>query len=261
MRRPTLKRTLFLLAAITAALAVPSGALAKNISELKLCGPSSCATIDDKSILQQWMQSGDGGPTGTPSLAPYYRLDVTVTAGPGETFENGKTSLTWSQWYVPSAHAVRGESESGAASWVVESGRAAEIFTNAVHGVDPYPAPTITRATVGRRTVSDPASYARLFDPKWKIASDWSASDRRPIRLFSASPSPWTDGKNTLLYSPKKRTLSRDGTVVAVPKSIASRLTRARSLEGGGGHKQLAFAAAGIIAAGLAGVALFRRLR
>ena len=256
-----MKRTLLLLAAVSAALAAPTAATAKNISELKLCGPSSCATINDKNVLAEWMQSGDGGPTGTPPLAPYYRFDVTVTAGAGETFENGKTSVTWSQWYVPSAHAVRGESESGAASWVVESGRAAEIFRNALHGIEPYAAPTITRATIGGRTVRDPASYARLFDAKWKIASDWSASDRRKIRLFSAAPSPWTDGKNTLLYSPKKRTLSRDGTVVAVPRSVAARLTRARSLEGGGGHAQLAFAAAGIVAVGLAGVALFRRLR
>jgi hypothetical protein len=256
-----LKRTLLLLAAVSAALAAPMAAMAKNISELKLCGPSSCATINDKDALQEWMQSGDGGPTDAPSLAPYYRFDVTVTAGQGETFENGKTSVTWSQWYVPSARAMRGESESGAATWVVESGRAAEILANGVRGIDPYPAPTIMRATIGRRTVSDPASYARLFDSRWKIAADWSAGDRRRIRLFSASPSPWTDGKNTLLYSPKKRTLSRDGTVVVVPKSVAARLTRARSLEGGGGHAQLAFAAAGIVAVGLAGVALFRRLR
>jgi hypothetical protein len=255
-----LKRALLLLAGVTAALAVPSAAIAKNISELKLCGPSSCGTITDKNVLQQWMQGGDGGPTATPPLAPYYRFDITVTAGPGEKFENGKTSITWSQWYVPSARAVRGESESGAASWVVESGRAAEIVASATRGVDPYPAPTITRATVGGRTVSDPASYARLFDAKWKLASDWAAGDRR-IRLFSASSSPWTDGKNTLLYSPKKRTLSRDGTVVTVPKSVAARLTRARSLEGGGGHAQLAFAAAGIVAAGLAGAALLRRRR
>ena len=256
-----MKRTLLLLAAFGAVLAAPTAASAKNISELKLCGPSSCATINDKSVLDEWMRSGDGGPAGTPPLAPYYRFDITVRAGEGESFDNGKTSQTWSQWYVPSTHSMRGESESGAAAWVVESGRAAEILGNAVRSVDPYPAPAIARAMIGRRTVSDPASYARLFDAKWKIASDWSASDRRKIRLFSAAPSPWTDGKNTLLYSPKKRTLSRDGTVVSVPKSVAVRLTRARSLEGGGGHTQLGLAAAGIVAAGLAGAALFRRLR
>jgi hypothetical protein len=256
-----LKRTLLLLAAVTAVLGAPTVAAAKNVSELKLCGPSSCATINDRAVLERWMQSGDGGATGTPLPAPYYRFDVTVRAAAGESFDNGKTSVTWSQWYVPSAHAVRGESDSGTAAWVVESGRAATIFHDVLSGVDPYPAPTITRATIGGRTVRDPASYARLFDPKWKIAGDWSAGDRRRIRLFSASPSPWTDGKNTLLFSPRKHTLSRDGIVFAVPKAVAARLTRARSLAPGGGHEQLAFAAAGIVALGLAGAALFRRLR
>jgi hypothetical protein len=256
-----LKGTLLILATVGAALAIPTAAGAKNISALTLCGPSSCATIDDKDVLAGWMRSGDAGPTGTPPLAPYYRFDLTVTAGAGETFEDGKTSVTWSQWYVPSTLAMRGESESGTAAWVVESGRAAEIMANAIRGVDPYPAPTITRATVGGRTVRDPASYARLFDAKWKSASDWSAGDRRKIRLYSAAPSPWTDGKNTLLYSPKKRTLSRDGTVVSVPKSVAARLMHARSLERGRAQRQLGLAVAGIIAVGLTGVALFRRLR
>jgi hypothetical protein len=256
-----LRRTLLLLALVGAALAAPTAANAKNISEVKLCGPSSCATVDDKTVLERWLRAGDGGPTGTPAIGPFYRFDVVVTAAPGETFENGKTSVTMSQWYVPSAHAIRGEGESGAAAWVLLSGRADAIFSSATSGVDPYAAPTITRATIGGRTVRNPGSYARLFDPHWKIAGDWSAGDRRSIRLFSATPSPWTDGKSTLLYSAKKRTLSRDGTVVAVPRSVAARLANARSLNVGAGHEQLALAAAGIVAAGLAGIALFRRLR
>lgn len=256
-----MKRLLLLLAFVSAALAAPTAANAKNISELKLCGASSCAKIHDKTVLESWLHAGDGGPTGTPALAPYYRFDIVVTAAPGETFENGKTSVTMSQWYVPSAHAIRGESESGAAAWVLVSGRADAIFSSATSGVDPYAAPTITRATVGGRTVRSPGSYARLLDPRWKIAGDWSARDRRPIRLFSDTPSPWTDGKNTLLYSAKRRTLSRDGTVVALPRWVAARLANARSLDAGAGHEQLALAAAGIVAAGLAGIALFRRLR
>ena len=252
---------LLLLVGIAAALAAPSGAIAKNISELKLCGPSACGTITDKTVLERWMQAGDAGPTATPPFAPYYRFEVTVRAGPGETFENGKTSVTWSQWYVHSKQAVRGENESGAAAWFQQSGRAAEIVADAVRGVEPYPAPTITSATVGRKAARDPGSYERLFDPRWQIAPDWSATDWRRIRLYSASPSPWTDGKNVLLYSSKKRSLSRDGTVVTVPKSVAGRLTRARSLQGGGGHAQLAFATAGVAAVGFAIALRWRRRR
>jgi hypothetical protein len=256
-----LRRALMFLAVLSAALTVTAAAFAKNVSELKLCGPSACASITDEQVLQRWMQSGDGGPTQAPQLSPYYRFDITVTAGSGETFDNGKTSITWRQWYVPSAGAVRGESETGAAAWVLQSGRAAEIFTNAVRGIAPFPSPTITAATVGRRSASDPASYARLLDPSWKLAADWSARDWRRIRLFSSPPSPWTDGKNTLLYSAKRRTLSRDGTVVVIPKPVAARLARAGSLQQGGGHAQLALAAAGVVALGFGGIALLRRRR
>ena len=203
-----MRRTTLFLAAVVVALVAPTASLAKNIAELKLCGPSSCASITDKDVLQRWEQAGDG-----------------------------------------------------AATWVVQSARAVDIFANAVRGVEPFPAPTITGGTLGRRTVSDPASYARLFEPRWEIAADWSATDWRRIRLTSLSPSPWTDGKNTLLYASRKRTLSRDGTVVVVPKSVARRLARARSLEGGGGRAQTGFAAAGIGAVGLAAIALLRRRR
>lgn len=247
-----MKRVLLVIAGVAAALGAPSAAAAKNISEVKLCGPSACATITDHNTLQRWMEANGGAPAATPPLSAYYRLEITVTAGPGEKFDNGKTAESWSQWYVPAAHAVRGTDETGGAAWTRQSGRAEAIFTSATRNVDPYPRPTITAATVGRRAVNDPASYARLFNPSWKLATSWSASDWRKIRLHSASPSPWTDGKNVLSYSPKKRVLARDGTLVQVPRSVAARLTRARSLQAGSGHGRLAFAAAGAVAAGLA---------
>jgi hypothetical protein len=251
------KRALLFVAGAVA-LAAPAAAAAKNISSVKLCGASDCATITNRDVLQRWMESG-GSLTAPPAISRYYRLEITVSAAPGETFDNGKTSITWSEWYVPATQAIRGTDEAGNASWSRQSGRAAAIFADAVRTVEPYPAPTITAATIGGRSVKDPASYARLFDPGWKIATDWSAKDWRKIRLRSDASSPWTDGKNNLSYSPKKHVLMRDGTVVQVPRSVAARLTSARSLDADNGHRRIALAAAGIVAAALAGAAFLRR--
>ena len=247
-----MKRSLLLLVTTATLFASPALANAKNISSLKLCGPSACATIDDRATIERWAQANTSDPISTPPLAPYYRFDTTVTGAPGETFENGKTTVTWSQWWVPSRSAVRGTDESGV-SWSRQSGRSNAIFEDAVRQIDPFPAPTITAATIGGRKVSDPASYARLFDPRWQLASDWNASDWRRVRLFSAVPSPWTDGKSVLRYSPRKRMLLRDGGLVyQVPRSVARRLAHGRSLQASGGHRQLALAAAGVLAVAVA---------
>jgi hypothetical protein len=251
---------MLLLASAATLLLAPASAHAKSISSLKLCGPNSCATIDDPTAIQRWSESNGFDPVGTPPPAPYYRLDTTIAGAPGETFDNGKTSMTWSQWWVPSAGALRGTDESNEAVWSRQSGRSNAIFAAAVRHVDPFPAPVITAATVGGKSAADPASYARLFDSKWRLTSNWNASDWLRVRLSSATPSPWTDGQGVLRYSPRKRALLRDGGMVyAVPRAVAARLAHARSLSTSNGHGQLAFAAAGgIVAVGL-GFAVRRR--
>jgi hypothetical protein len=248
------KRTLLLFACAATLLVAPASAHAKNISSLQLCGPAACATIDDPATIQRWSESNGYDPVGTPPLAAYYRFVTTISAGPGETFDNGKTTATWSEWWVPSAGALRGTGESNEVVWSRQSGRSNAIFATAVRHIDPFPAPVITAATIGGKNATDPASYARLFDSKWRLASDWNASDWRRVRLFSAVASPWTDGRGVLRYSPRKHTLLRDGGMVyKVPRSVAGRLARARSLAQTSGHRQLAFAAAGgVVAVGLA---------
>jgi hypothetical protein len=173
--------------------------------------------------------------------------------------EDGKTSITWTQWWVPSRSAIRGTNESGAASWFGQSARAETLFEDAVRGVDPFPAPTLTAATIGGRKAADPASYARLLDPKWRLASDWSANDWRRIHLFSDVASPWTDGKNVLLFSRRKHALMRDSHLVyKVPGAVARRLAAGRSLRVATRHRQVAIAAAGLVVLAVA-VGLRRR--
>src|ERR687883_1414050 len=99
-RRLTVRRTVALVAAAAAALALAGAAQAKELSEVKLCGPHGCAAITDRDTIAKYEMSGDGTEIGTPPLAPYYDLVITVNAAPGEQFDNGATSTSWSQWYV-----------------------------------------------------------------------------------------------------------------------------------------------------------------
>jgi hypothetical protein len=219
--------SLVVLAAVL--LFLPATAQAKEISKLSICGPSSCASITDPALLQQWMQADDGQSAPPAVVAPFLRLETTVTAASGETFDGGSTSVTWSDFYIPSAGVIRGTSESNLAAWTRLGSRAAEILSTAAKGVTPFPAPVVTRATVGRRQATDPASYSTLFDRSWKRSRGWASSWMR-IRLQSDPASPWTDGKNVLLFSAKRRLLVRDGETVKVPSAVARQLSRARSL-------------------------------
>jgi hypothetical protein len=224
-----MRRIVPLIGLVTILAFVPTTAEAKQISKLSICGPSSCASITDAMLLHEWMQ-GDNGQSARPSaFAPFLRLETTVTAAPGETFEGGNTSITWSDFYIPSAGVIRGTSESNVAAWTRLSARAAEILSTAAKPVGPFPAPVVTRATVGRRQATDPASYATLFDRRWKISRGW-ASTWTPIRLQSDPASPWTDGKNVLLFSAKRRLLVRDGETVKLSGAVARQLNRAQSL-------------------------------
>lgn len=229
---------------------LPATVQAKEISKLSICGPSSCVSITDTTLLQQWME-GDNGQTAPPSaVAPFVRLETTVTAAPGEDFDGGKTSMTWSDFYIPSAGVIRGTSESNLASWTRVGSRAAEILSTAAKGAAPFQAPVVTRATVGRRQATDPASYSMLFDRSWKSSHGWASSWMR-IRLQSDPASPWTDGKNVLLFSAKRRLLVRDGETVKVPSAVARQLSRARSLSSrrGGSSSALAIGFSGAAAA------------
>lgn len=224
-----MRRIVPLVALVAVLLSLPAMAEAKQISKVSICGPSSCASITDTALLQEWMQADSGQYARPSAVAPFFRLETTVTAAAGEAFDGGNTSVTWSDFYIPSAGVIRGTSESDVAAWTGLGSRAAEILSIAARGVTPFPAPVVTRATVGRRQATDPATYSTLFDRSWKI-SHATASVWTRIQLHSESESPWTDGKNVLLFSSKRRLLVRDGETVKVPGPVARHLNRAQSL-------------------------------
>jgi hypothetical protein len=257
------KRLAVLVAAAAATLAVAAPANAKNISELALCGPDACAKLTDASVISRWAEGGNPLAAAPAPIGAFYRFDVTVTAAPGEHFDNGRTSITWSEWYVPRRHSglIRSVDDVGVAVWTRVDPTVYAAFSVAVRGLDPYPPPRIVSATVGRTSAADPGSYARLFDPSWQPAASRPVTGWRTIRLRSASPSPWTDGKNVLLYSPRQQVLSRDDRVVKVPGSLAAALAHGGSLGAGGSRAPVELGAAGIATVLAAGVLVAYRRR
>src|SRR5688572_25246625 len=96
-------------AAVTAALAFSTPAVAKEPKEATLCGPDECATLTDRSLLLGVMQDGAAGPP--PSPGPYYRLTVSFEA-PGH-------EARFSFWYVPGSPMYRpADTDYPPADWI-----------------------------------------------------------------------------------------------------------------------------------------------
>jgi hypothetical protein len=173
--------------------------------------------------------------------APYYTLRYVRADG---SVDHG-TRL----YFVPTAGILR---TSGIAAWL-PLGEAEGVFRRAVHGLRPFPRPRVIVAEVDGRTVSDPASYLRLYMIEGKRAADpasaqplesaggfveWSRYYERvrkhwlPVSLWTARRSPWGDGDNFLWVGRRLPLLKRDGDVIAMSESLAACIRRAVSLRG-----------------------------
>src|SRR5215216_5849353 len=91
--------------ALLAAVALPAGAQAKEVSSVAVCGPDSCRTITDRSLLTQFEESAGSSDlyVGPVAPAPFYTVRVTVDAE-GQTF-------SWGAFYVPSGRVMRTTNE------------------------------------------------------------------------------------------------------------------------------------------------------
>jgi hypothetical protein len=208
------------LAALATALAFTASAPAKELVSLQICGASGCKTITDRVVLTNGVLEGQVFAR-PPVASGFYSVKGTVDAG--------DRTITWEMYYVPSGY-MRGTTPGGEVSWLKLNALSAAFFRSASEGVEPFAKPVVTYARVGKRVARDPASYLRLYAIR-------SAGRRAPgkfdwirIELRSKPPSPWTDGRNELEYSPSTRLLLRDGELVLLPKPVAKRVKRGLSL-------------------------------
>jgi hypothetical protein len=223
-----MKRVAVLAALAVGALGLPTGAAAKEIASVEICGHAGCKTVTervDPGVL-------DGEPYAHPPAASsFYSLRMTA--------KEGDQTFSWTIYYVPSG---------------------ASVLRSLAEGVEPFAKPVVTSARVGKRVARDPASYVRLYEIRSAGFRSLGKPDWIRIVLRSPQPSPWTDGRNDPQYSPNTRLLLRDGEYVLLSKPLAKRVVRGLSLSASSGP-QVALKAgiAGLGALAFLGLIVVRR--
>ena len=218
-----MKRLVFAFA-LLALLAVPAPALAKEVTNVAMCGPDGCKNFGNPSQLGGW--PSDGGPMGEmPGPAAFYELKYTVAAE-GEQH-------TFSQWYVPSAGMVASRDEREGIYWMQFDN---PVLASAAKEVKPFPTPEISAVKIGDRTVTDnPASFLRLFTVQNadREAYPQGVADWQPVTFVADKPSPWTLDKTAIYFSPSDGMLQRGVEMLKLPDDVAADLRNAEPLSGG----------------------------
>jgi hypothetical protein len=201
------------------ALALPATALAKEVSAMKVCGPSACTTLRDRALLTPLVTNA-GPQAATPRPAPFYRVTILVSE-PGHGLVG-----SWKTWYVRSAALFQGRDEGNSPYWYAPSERALAYVNDRLAHLEPYAAPRFTRIELGTTSVRDPGSYTALFDPRLARATEY-ADDWKPLTI-TAKTNPWTDGV-LLSYSPSQNVFWHGSERVRLPDRLAANLEAGRS--------------------------------
>ena len=113
-----------------AALGAASGASAKEISAVQLCGHDGCVALDDRQSVSPLLGGGGSAP---PPPAAYFRLDV------GFDEPNGGPRHTHSYLYVPSSGLIAAEGPVSDVVWY--PAKSEEILNEAAEHLKPFAAP------------------------------------------------------------------------------------------------------------------------
>ncbi len=211
------------LVAVTAliVLAAAAPAAAKGPIELRVCGASECATFKApfagmadapqsehaRLVTSVANLERNFDFTGPPPLASYYALTLS------------SDFYDWSDIaYVPEHQVARVGS-----NWVNLSGGLADALTEAIGGLEPKAAPEIRRAVVNGQESRDPEAYALAFGELPPAQAPPPGTPKSVIRLETAEPTPWTDGR-PLEYYPSTDTISREGEWVRASEVVSTRI-------------------------------------
>jgi hypothetical protein len=215
-----------LMLVITAALLYAAPAQAKELLGAQLCGPGGCVTE-----RQAGMMEGRDGPFGGALAAP---------AKPGPWYQGyllagdqGKVVGTLPFYYVPGSGQIVQPGRLGSSStWTRPDAKLAALVERLAARTKPFAVPDVTSVTLNGTKVTDPQSYLRLWTIGGKPKSYPDGLDSQQVIFFSDPASPWSDGNYVVAY-PKSHLLLRDGQLVSLPDSVASRLAAGRSLDTG----------------------------
>jgi hypothetical protein len=114
------------------ALTLPSGASAKELAALTLCGTDGCQRITAPAALHGFM---DGGYETLPpkQAGPFFTIKATMRNG--EEHAGG-----WTVQYLRAANLIRAEADYGKHVWTRPAGPTAQALRHAARRLQPYPA-------------------------------------------------------------------------------------------------------------------------
>lgn len=179
---------------------------------MDVCGATACVHLDWQAAEQFWVRAGE---TGQPTAAAaFYLLRWHFDAEPEQ-----------SAYYVPATGGIRWID---GRRWSVVSPAGVAALKQPLSTVEPYPAPTPTYVTVGRRVARHPETYLRLFDGKPSVifpATDWLV-----VTLRSEGASPWTNNAALVRIGKTAPYVVVDGWTYRIPRVVAKRARLALSL-------------------------------
>jgi hypothetical protein len=203
------------LAAVFAAVLVGGAAGKAPPTGIEICGQGACRAIP-QADAERIIISLDGSLSAPAAPGPFYILRWQWPNRPEE-----------SAWWVPRGGLARGAS----GLWRSQSVTSETALRTAAAGLLPLPAPTLTRAVVGRRVAENPQSYLQLLgggEPAYRFdgARGWIK-----VHLASLEPNPWTDGVGvSVMVSKAGGWIRRDTWVYRISSSLAERTRQGRSL-------------------------------
>jgi hypothetical protein len=195
-------------------LAAATGAAGKAPpTGIELCGRDGCTTIAGADA-ERVVISLYGSRSAPAAPAPSFLLRWQWNASERKA------------WWVPRSGVVRGLD----GGWMSLDIPAEAVLKWAADGLEPFPAPTLTRVVVGRRVAENPQSYLGLLRAGKLAASFDGARGFVDVRLTSLEPSPWTNGSAWVMVSKARNFVWRDVWVYRVPQTLAERARSGLSL-------------------------------
>ncbi len=236
------------------ALVLVAPALAKEPKQAAVCGSDGCETTTDRQGLLSLLDGGD--PIPPPPAGAYYKVTMTIDVPPDA---GAPPKVQW--WYAPDGAAIRPVKldPSGVSPWYHLTAEGRALLARVTENVEPFPLPTVTRATIAGEAVADPSSYLRLFGQKSVAPPRIDKGDWQRI-VFTGPASPWTDNAVELSYSPSSQTVLRGFDAAKVPPAMASRIESRSSLDAGSSFPWLP-AGLALLTLAAGAMLLLRRLR
>jgi hypothetical protein len=218
-------KAILAIATTAAALASAAPALAKEPVRATFCGPSSCRTVTHRATLDMLPAGEATTPLGP--AAPYYRVEI-VSGEPGRN-----ETHSFFVYYVPSANGMAWLESATVRLHPIFGRPTTQLMRKLVAGLEPFPAPRLSSVVVGQKRVVGAAaqSYLALFAQPRKAPAGEPPATWITLDLRSSTPSPWTDARPDLVYSPDANLLEVGGSWIEVREAIAADVEAGRALD------------------------------